>query len=43
MGALRAEDPVGQAIAAVCAGVVLVAVISVTVASWRRGPALVHA
>ncbi|QHA05295.1 M48 family metalloprotease [Streptomyces broussonetiae] len=40
---LAAEDPVSREVAAVCAGVVLVLVVSVTVASWRRGRALVDA
>ncbi|MEV5878492.1 M56 family metallopeptidase [Streptomyces sp. NPDC052101] len=40
---LAAEDPVNREVAAVCAGVVLVVVVSVTVASWRRGRALVDA
>ncbi|MEU8971510.1 M56 family metallopeptidase [Streptomyces monashensis] len=40
---LAAEDPVNRKVAAVCAGVVLVVVVSVTVASWRRGRALVDA
>ncbi|MER5543902.1 M56 family metallopeptidase [Streptomyces sp. NPDC002589] len=40
---LAAEDPVSRKIAAVCAGVVLVVVVSLTVASWRRGRALVDA
>ncbi|MET8952671.1 M56 family metallopeptidase [Streptomyces sp. NPDC004393] len=40
---LAAEDPVSRNIAAVCAGVVLLVVVSLTVASWRRGRALVDA
>ncbi|MFF4548582.1 M56 family metallopeptidase [Streptomyces sp. NPDC001406] len=43
VGVLKAEDPVSRGAAAVCAGVVLVVVVSVTVASWRRGRALVDA
>ncbi|MGW1157485.1 M56 family metallopeptidase [Streptomyces sp. NPDC002513] len=38
---LAAEDPVNRKVAAVCAGVVLIVLGSVTVASWRRGRALV--
>ncbi|SEG90667.1 Peptidase family M48 [Actinacidiphila yanglinensis] len=40
---LAAEDPVDREFAAGCAGAVLVVVVSVTVASWRRGRALVGA
>jgi Zn-dependent protease with chaperone function len=40
---LAAEDPVNRKVAEVWAGVVLVVVVSVTVASWRRGRALVDA
>ncbi|SEN38709.1 M56 family metallopeptidase [Actinacidiphila rubida] len=40
---LAAEDPVDREFAAVCAGVVLVVLVSATVASWRRGRALVGA
>ncbi|MDF3298900.1 M56 family metallopeptidase [Streptomyces tropicalis] len=40
---LAAEDPVSRTIAAVCAGVVPVVVVSLTAASWRRGRALVGA
>jgi len=40
---LAAEDPVDREFAAGCAAVVLVVVVSATVASWRRGRALVDA
>jgi Zn-dependent protease with chaperone function len=40
---LAAEDPVDREFAAMCAGVVLVVAVSATVASWRRGRALVSA
>ncbi|WP_308117071.1 M56 family metallopeptidase [Streptomyces guryensis] len=40
---LAAEDPVSRMVAAVCAGVVLALIVSLTVASWRRGRALVDA
>ncbi|MGW3354443.1 M56 family metallopeptidase [Streptomyces bungoensis] len=40
---LAAEDPVNRDVAAVCAGAVLVGAVSLTVASWRRGRALVDA
>ncbi|MFE7330043.1 M56 family metallopeptidase [Streptomyces sp. NPDC057565] len=40
---LAAEDPVSRNVAAVCAAVVLLVVVSLTVASWRRGRALVDA
>jgi Zn-dependent protease with chaperone function len=40
---LAAEDPVSRKVAAVCAGVVLLVVVSLTGASWRRGRALVDA
>ncbi|WP_327248933.1 M56 family metallopeptidase [Streptomyces sp. NBC_01320] len=40
---LAAEDPVSRNVAAVCAGVVLLVLVSLTVASWRRGRALVEA
>ncbi|MEU8693929.1 hypothetical protein [Streptomyces sp. NPDC048665] len=40
---LAAEDPVNRKVAAVCAGVVPAVVAGVTVASWRRGRALVDA
>lgn len=40
---LAAEDPVSRKIAALCAGAVLVLVASLSVASWRRGRALVDA
>ncbi|WP_369395481.1 hypothetical protein AB5J72_22715 [Streptomyces sp. CG1] len=43
VSALAAEDPVNRKVSAVCAGAVLVVVVSVTVASWRRGRALVDA
>jgi Zn-dependent protease with chaperone function len=40
---LAAEDPVDREFAAVCAGVVLVVVVSATAASWRRGRAIIGA
>lgn len=40
---LAAEDPVDREFAAVCAGMVLVVAVTATVASWRRGQALVGA
>ncbi|MEV6028786.1 M56 family metallopeptidase [Streptomyces sp. NPDC052036] len=40
---LAAEDPVSRKVAALCAGVVMLVVVSVTVASWRHGRALVGA
>ncbi|MER6411205.1 M56 family metallopeptidase [Streptomyces humidus] len=40
---LAAEDPVSRKFAAVCAGVVLLLVAGLTVASWRRGRALIDA
>jgi Zn-dependent protease with chaperone function len=41
--ALAARDPVDREFAATCAGMVLIVVASATVASWRRGRALVGA
>ncbi|MFR9799460.1 M56 family metallopeptidase [Streptomyces sp. MS06] len=43
VSALAAEDPVSRKIAALCAAVVLLLAASLTVASWRRGRALVDA
>ncbi|MEU6173722.1 M56 family metallopeptidase [Streptantibioticus parmotrematis] len=43
VGVLAAEDPVSREVAAVCAGVVLTVAVSVSVASWRRGRAMVGA
>ena len=43
VGALRADDPVSRQLAVVCAGVTLCVVVSVMVASWRRGCVLVGA
>jgi hypothetical protein len=40
---LAAEDPVSRKMAAVSGGVVLLVVVSLTVASWRRGRALADA
>lgn len=40
---LAARDPVDREFAAVCAGGVLVVVVSATVASWRRGRELISA
>lgn len=40
---LAAEDPVSREVAAACAGAVLVVLCSLSVASWRRGRALVGA
>ncbi|MFL4907033.1 M56 family metallopeptidase [Streptomyces sp. MMS24-I2-30] len=37
---LAAEDPVSREVAAACAGAVLVLLVSVSMASWRRGRAL---
>ncbi|PWI45734.1 M56 family metallopeptidase [Streptomyces sp. ICBB 8177] len=43
VGVLAAEDPVSREVAAVCAAVVLTVAVSVAVASWRRGRAMVGA
>lgn len=43
VSALAAEDPVSRKIAAACAGVILVLTVSLTLAFWRRGRALVDA
>lgn len=40
---LQAEVPVSRGVAAVCGGGVLIVVVSVTAASWRRGRALIDA